>query len=105
MRGLGFRQLKWTPGAGISIRTPIGFLRADLAYNQYDRQRGAAYFDAPVAAGGALYCVSPTNTLPATVVDGVLVQASGSCPGSYAPRTRREFFGRWTPSIAIGQAF
>ncbi|MBX3133951.1 MAG: BamA/TamA family outer membrane protein [Gemmatimonadaceae bacterium] len=105
VRGLGFRQLKWTPGAGISIRTPIGFLRADLAYNQYDRQRGAAYFDAPVAAGGALYCVSPTNTLPATVVDGVLVQASGSCPGSYAPRTRREFFGRWTPSIAIGQAF
>ncbi len=105
VRGLGFRQLKWTPGAGISIRTPIGFLRADLAYNAYARPGGAAYFDAPVAAGGALYCVSPTNRLPTTNVGGVLVQESGNCPGSYVPRTRRDFFGRWTPSIAIGQAF
>ncbi len=105
VRGLGFKQLKWTPGAGISIRTPIGFLRADLAYNGYARPGGSAYFDAPVAAGGALYCVSPTNRLPTTLVNGVLRQASGSCPGSYVPRTRRDFFGRWTPSIAIGQAF
>ncbi|MBA3853554.1 MAG: hypothetical protein C0503_04010 [Gemmatimonas sp.] len=105
VRGLGFKQLKWTPGAGISIRTPIGFLRADLAYNQYSRPGGAAYFDAPVAAGGALYCVSPTNRLPTTLDGLVLVQASGSCPGSYVPRTQRDFFGRWTPSIAIGQAF
>lgn len=105
VRGLGFRQLKWTPGAGISIRTPIGFLRADLAYNRYSRPGGAAYFDAPVAAGGALYCVSPTNSLPATLQGGVLVQASGSCPSSYVPRQQRDFFGRWTPSIAIGQAF
>lgn len=105
VRGLGFRQLKWTPGAGISIRTPIGFLRADLAYNQYSRPGGAAYFDAPVAAGGALYCVSPTNQLPTTLQGGVLTQAAGRCPGSYVPRTRRDFFGRWTPSIAIGQAF
>jgi len=105
VRGLGFKQLKWTPGAGISIRTPIGFLRADLAYNQYARPGGAAYFDAPVAAGGALYCVSPTNRLPATLEGRFLVQASGSCPGSYVPRAQRDFFGRWTPSIAIGQAF
>jgi outer membrane protein insertion porin family/translocation and assembly module TamA len=105
VRGLGFRQLKWTPGAGISIRTPIGFLRADLAYNGYSRPGGAAYFDAPVAAGGALYCVSPTNRLPTTLENGVLTQAAGRCPGSYVPRTRRDFFGRWTPSIAIGQAF
>lgn len=105
VRGLGFRQLKWTPGAGISIRTPIGFLRADLAYNGYNKPGGAAYFDAPVAAGGALYCVSPTNRLPTTLENGVLTQASGRCPGSYVPRARRDFFGRWTPSIAIGQAF
>jgi outer membrane protein assembly factor BamA len=105
VQGLGFRQLKWTPGAGVSVRTPIGFLRADLAYNRYARPGGAAYFDAPVATGGALYCVSPTNRLPTTLRDGVLVQASGSCPATYAPRVQRDFFGRWTPSIAIGQAF
>lgn len=103
--GLGFRSLKWTPGAGIRLRTPIGYLRADLAYNPYNRSRGAAYFDTPVAAGGALFCVSPGNTLPATLENGQLVQAGGSCPGSFAPSIGRGFFGRWTPSIAIGQAF
>jgi outer membrane protein assembly complex protein YaeT len=103
--GLGFEGLKVTPGFGIRIRTPIGYLRADLAYNQYERPGGAAYFDAPVSAGGALYCVSPTNTIPTRLENGILVQEAASCPGSYAPGTRRGFFGRWTPSFAIGQAF
>ncbi len=105
VRGLGFGQLKWTPGAGLRLRTPIGYLRADLAYNQYARSGGAAYFDAPVSAGGSLYCVSPTNRLPVTLQGGVLTQEPGSCPGSYLPARRTGFFGRWTPSIAIGQAF
>ncbi len=103
--GLDSRALKWTPGVGIRLRTPIGFLRADLAYNAYARPGGAAYFDAPVAAGGALYCVSPGNSLPVTLQGGVLLQAEGRCPASYAPGTQRGIFGRWTPSIAIGQAF
>jgi outer membrane protein assembly factor BamA len=106
--GLGFRSLRVTPGAGIRIRTPIGQLRADLAYNPYQRSNGAAYFDAPVAAdasGGALFCVSPGNTIPVTMQAGRLAQASGNCPASYQPGTPRGLFGRWTPSISIGQAF
>jgi len=105
--GLGFRSLKVTPGAGIRIRTPIGYLRADLAYNPYVRAGGAAYFDAPVAAPwrGALFCVSPGNSLPVTLDDDALVQGAGNCPASYVPGKPRGFFGRWTPSIAIGQAF
>lgn len=102
---LGFASLKVTPGVGIRVRTPIGFLRADLAYNAYDPPGGAAYFDAPVAAGGQLWCVSPTNTLPVTVVDGRPTQAAGSCPSSFVPGANRGLFGRWTPSFAIGQAF
>lgn len=105
VRGLDFKQMKWTPGLGLRIRTPVGYLRADLAYNSYPRSLGAAYFDAPVSAGGALYCVSPTNTLPTTLQGGVLTQMQGSCPTSYLPAARSGFFGRWTPSIAIGQAF
>lgn len=103
--GLGFRSLRVTPGAGIRIRTPIGQLRADLAYNPYLRSNGAAYFDAPVASGGALYCVSPGNTIPVTMQAGQLTQGSGNCPASYQPGPLRGFFGRWTPSISIGQAF
>lgn len=108
--GLGFRGVKMTPGVGLRIRTPIGYLRADLAYNPYERSLGAAYYDAPVdpAAGrGALFCVSPGNSLPITLQGSPAgpVQAAGPCPGTFIPSSGRGFFGRWTPSIAIGQAF
>ncbi len=105
LAGLGFASLKVTPGIGLRLRTPIGFLRADLAYNGYARSGGSAYFDAPIAAGGQLWCVSPTNTIPVTLVGGQLSQASGTCPASFVPGAQRGLFGRWTPSFAIGQAF
>jgi outer membrane protein assembly complex protein YaeT len=103
--GLGFGSLKITPGLGLRLRTPIGFLRMDLAYNGYARSGGAAYFDAPIAAGGQLWCVSPRNSLPVTLENGQLSQASGNCPASFQPGVQRGLFGRWTPSFAIGQAF
>jgi len=103
--GLGFGSLKITPGLGLRLSTPIGFLRADLAYNGYTRTGGAAYFDAPVAAGGQLWCVSPRNRLPVTLENGQLSQASGSCSATFEPGVQRGLFGRWTPSFAIGQAF
>jgi outer membrane protein insertion porin family/translocation and assembly module TamA len=109
LSGLRSSAIRWTPGFGVRIKTPIGFLRADLAYNPYRRTSGAAYFDAPVASGGALYCVSPTNVLPVTMQGtgsaARLVQAEGPCPGSFRPPTGSNFFSRLTPSIAIGQAF
>lgn len=101
--------LRITPGFGVRIRTPIGYFRADLAYNPYARASGAAYYDAPVAAGGALYCVSPGNMLPVTLegsgTAARLVQAEGACAASFRPPTGSSFFSRLTPSIAIGQAF
>jgi outer membrane protein assembly factor BamA len=109
LAGLRSSAMRWTPGFGVRIRTPIGFLRADLAYNPYRRTAGAAFFDAPIAAGGALFCVSPGNTLPVTRQDGQtgarLVQMEGACPATYRPPTGSSFFSRLTPSIAIGQAF
>jgi outer membrane protein insertion porin family/translocation and assembly module TamA len=103
---LGFNALRWTPGAGVRVRTLIGFIRLDVAYNPYDRPGGAAYFDTPVAAGGALLCVSPGNTLRVTATaDGHLSQGAGSCPGSYVPPSSSAFLRRLTPSISIGQAF
>lgn len=104
--------IRWTPGFGVRVKTPIGFFRADLAYNPYRRTSGAAYFDAPVLAGGrggALFCVSPLNALPVTLqgsgTEARLVQREGSCPGTFRPPTGSNFFSRLTPSIAIGQAF
>lgn len=103
---LGFRSLRWTPGAGVRVRTLIGFIRLDLAYNPYQRPAGAAYFDTPVAVGGALLCVSPGNTLRVTsTVDGFMTQAAGACPGTFLPPRAGAFLRRLTPSISIGQAF
>jgi outer membrane protein insertion porin family/translocation and assembly module TamA len=104
---LRFSRLKVTPGIGVRLRTPIGYLRADVAYNPYQRGTGAAYFDTPVSAGGLLYCVSPGNTLPVTkdAPTSQPVQLEGPCPGTFLPPSARGFFRRLTPSIAIGHAF
>jgi hypothetical protein len=81
-------------------------LRVDIAYNPYARPAGAAYFDAPIAAGGELFCVSPGNTLRVTAsASGVVQQATGSCPASFQPPRETSFFQRLTPSVSIGQAF
>jgi outer membrane protein assembly factor BamA len=103
---LAFGSLRWTPGLGARVRTVFGVLRMDVAYNGYARPAGAAYFDEAVKAGGALFCVSPGNTLRvSTSSDGRLQQAAGSCPATFQPRRESSFFGRLTPSISIGQAF
>ena len=116
-RGAGTDRLKFTtlvatPGFGVRIRTPIGYLRADVAYNAYERPAGAAYFDAPLTEGGDLYCVSPGNTLtvtkqvdPANASRTILTQATGPCPGTFRPPRGASFLSRLRPSIAIGQAF
>ena len=103
---LGFSAMRWTPGAGVRVKTIIGFIRLDLAYNPYQRPAGAAYFDTPVKVGGALLCVSPGNTLRVTTAaGGQSSQASGSCPGSFLPPRESSFLRRLQPSISIGQAF
>ena len=103
---LGFSAMRWSPGAGVRVRTIIGFIRLDIAYNPYQRPAGAAYFDTPVAVGGALLCVSPGNTLRVTTAaNGQSSQAAGSCPGTFLPPRESAFLRRLQPSISIGQAF
>lgn len=98
---LNFRQLKWTPGVGFRVFSPVGAIRVDVGYNPYQRQSGPAYFDQPLAEGGNLYCASPTNTLP--VRNGV--QDEGVCPGTFRPPPRDRFIQRINLNFSIGQAF
>lgn len=102
---LGFSALRWSPGAGVRVRTLIGFVRLDAAYNPYQRTAGAAYFDTPVSVGGALLCVSPGNTLRVTSQAGQPTQAGGTCPGSFVPPRESSFLRRVQLSLSIGQAF
>lgn len=110
--GLDFRQLKWTPGAGVRVFTLVGAIRVDIGYNPYDRQPGAAYYEGPidpVSGIAPFYCVSPGNRLavqpdPGTPA-GPPVQVSGDCPTTFAPVAETSFFRRLNFNFSIGQAF
>jgi len=103
---LAFKSFVLTPGVGVRVSTLIGFIRMDVAHNPYQRPSGAAYFDAPLSQGGALFCVSPGNTLRVTANgNGQLSQAAGSCPAAFQPSRESSFFRQLTLNFSIGQAF
>jgi outer membrane protein insertion porin family/translocation and assembly module TamA len=109
---LSFGSIKVTPGFGVRYFSDFGPLRLDVGYNPYPNPAGAAYFVANLSESGAtapLFCVSPGNTLPVTLVTdgmgGQPQQAPGPCPTSYVPPSRPGFFRRFALQISIGQAF
>jgi hypothetical protein len=110
----GFRRLRWTPGVGIRVFSPVGPIQVNAAYNPYGYPLGPIYFDAPPVeqpGGGVLaplYCVSPNNRLPMLRdADGQLngLQAQGSCPANFAPTRQNNFFNRLTFTFSIGPDF
>ena len=112
----GFGNLRITPGFGVRVATLVGPIRVDVGYKPYERESGAAYFDAPVAAGGAaapLFCVSPENRLAVTgwkpnisLNDPSLKQETppGGCPTTFSPENRSAL-RRFAFHVSIGQAF
>ncbi|HJR64498.1 MAG TPA: BamA/TamA family outer membrane protein [Gemmatimonadaceae bacterium] len=94
----GQNNLRWTPGVGLRVDSPIGPVRVDVAYNPYARQRGAAYFTQD-DEDGTLVCVSP-RTGPITTQPDPL-----DCPATYAPPSSSSFFRRLTFHFSIGQAY
>ena len=106
-QSIGAGALKLTPGFGVRVKTQIGVLRVDFAYNPYQQPSGAAYFDAPIQSGGALFCVSPKNTLGVTLpaLGGVITQATGSCPASYQPPLQSTWWRRFAFVLTLGEAF
>ena len=106
---LWLNDLKWTPGIGVRVFTPVGPFQANVGYNPFARPAGPIYYDqAPSAKGFApLYCVSPGNTIPAvTNANGDLEQlSSSSCPATFRPGQSSSFFSRLTITFSIGPDF
>ncbi len=110
-------RLRYTPGAGVRIRSPFGAIRIDLGYNPYDPIGGAAYYirsperRADGTTQQELYCVAPPNDFlivgptPPDVQPVQQVPAGSSCPTDFRPQPSRGFLKRLNPSIWIGQAF
>jgi outer membrane protein insertion porin family/translocation and assembly module TamA len=107
-RGLEFRNVKWTPGAGLRIFTPFGAFRVDVGYNRYRQPFGPAFYDVRRTEGSEaapLYCVSPITS--DELADGAPPQAARdiACPGSFRPVGKDRFFDRLNFSFSLGQAF
>jgi outer membrane protein assembly complex protein YaeT len=101
--------LRWTPGLGVRVFTPVGPFQANVGYNPYLRPAGAIFFDkAPNEQGFApLYCVSPGNRVPALkLANGEYEQLSGNtCPATFTPPQSGSFLRRLTFTFSIGPDF
>lgn len=103
---IAFNSLRWTPGIGVRVRTGIGPLRVDLAYNPYQQPIGAAYWDTPVLAGSQLFCVSPGNALPVTFdASGHPTQVQGKCEAKFQPPLQDAWYKRLAFVLTLGEAF
>ena len=112
--GLALSQIKWTPGVGIRVFTPVGPLQVNVGYNPYRQPHGPIYYDASVNKDtglAPLYCVSPGNTIPVHVTPGTggsppsYAQAEQSCPATFVPAQSSGFFHRLTLTFSIGSDF
>ena len=105
LEAFSFGELRWTPGLGVRVASPVGPLRMDVAYSGYPRRAGPAYLvDRPEdgtpddgEAPRLLRCASPGNTFD----EGI----GGDCPATFAPAANRTFFSRLVFHFSIGQAF
>jgi outer membrane protein assembly factor BamA len=103
--------LKWTPGIGVRVFTPVGPFQANVGYNPFAQPAGAIYFDASAAppdglAPLSLYCVTPGNTIPAVPNgSGRFEQVAGvACP-AFTPPRKNTFLSRLTFTFSIGPDF
>ncbi len=112
--GLALSQIKWTPGIGIRVFTPVGPLQVNVGYNPYPQPRGPIYYDASVnreTGAAPLYCVSPGNSIPVHILTNSstgatsYVQEDQSCPATFVPQQSSGFFHRLTLTFSIGPEF
>ncbi|MDB4888137.1 MAG: hypothetical protein JWN79_3575 [Gemmatimonadetes bacterium] len=101
--------LKWTPGVGVRIFSPVGPIQINVAYNPFGRPAGALYYIPTAKEGFApLYCVSPGNNIPAPI--GASKQheqvSSASCPATFVPAPgRNTVLNHLKLSFSIGPDF
>jgi outer membrane protein assembly factor BamA len=102
--------VKWTPGIGVRVFTPVGPFQANVGYNPFSQPPGAIYYDAPPSPNtgfAPLYCVTPGNRIPAVLTsNGRHEQAQDvKCPDTFAPERKNTFLSRLTFTFSIGPDF
>ena len=106
---LYLNALKWTPGLGVRIFSPVGPVQINVGYNPFPRPAGQLYYiEAANKAGfSPLYCVSPGNAIPATIGANLVYeqQAGRDCPASFVPPQTTRFVDHLKLSFSIGPDF
>ena len=107
---MGLRPvIKFTPGIGLRLSTPIGPVQLNAGYNKYPRPEGSMYFEDPARVAtpvSPLYCVSPGNTIDLVRTNGVLQAPSGAvCPRTYRPVQPLHWYQRLAWTFSIGPDF
>ena len=102
--------LKWTPGLGVRVFTPVGPFQANVGYNPFSQPPGAIYYDAPpnpTTGFAPLYCVTPGNRIPAvkTSNDAFEQIPDVKCPDTFVPERKNTFLSRLTFTFSIGPDF
>jgi outer membrane protein insertion porin family len=128
-QGLGFKTLKWTPGVGLRLFSPIGPIQVNVGYNPYARPNGSLFYDAPIDSRtgfAPLYCVSPVsnpkdpNVIKAEALPVIYRHVSvqkkdvgvqpdqvhdKACPTTFFPAPARGFLRHLTLTFSIGPDF
>ncbi len=107
---LFLNKLKWTPGVGVRVFTPVGPFQANVGYNPFAQPGGAIYYDAPPSANtgfAPLYCVTPGNAIPAVLTsNGRYEQLPNvKCRDDFSPPRKNSFLSRLTFTFSIGPDF
>lgn len=95
-------DVRYTPGLGVRLVTPLGPFRLDIGYRPYGKRAGRAlYFsDASESDGSGIYCATPRTSGVAEDYASVF-----ACPATYTPPASKSIFSRLVFHFGLGQAF
>lgn len=95
-----WKDVRYTPGVGIRVVTPLGPFRMDVGYRPYSATAGRAlYINPSTTEGDMFYCASP-RTDPDADYSDVL-----SCPATFRPPSGRGFLSKLVFHFGLGHAF
>ena len=96
-----WRDMRYTPGLGLRVVTPLGPFRVDVGYRPYGQRTGRAlYFSSARDGVAGIYCASPrVDGAPGDYADVF------SCPATYTPPVSRSVLSRLVFHFGLGQAF
>jgi outer membrane protein assembly factor BamA len=97
-----WNSMRYTPGLGLRLVTPLGPFRVDIGYRPYGMRAGRALYFSPSTneEGSGIYCASPR--VENAVGDYTSVF---SCPATFAPPPSKSVLSRLVFHFGLGQAF